>query len=157
MTQAINGDKGWKIQRGKLQDLAPREIAQQKEELYGNWIATILPLKDPAFKLSPIAESKVDDKPAVGVRVSHKGYNDVDLYFDDKSGLLVKTLHRTTRPDGKEVLSEFCYSDYKDFDGVKVATKFVRKIDGKAMADVQVTEVKLLDKIDDKEFEKPTE
>src|SRR2546430_9564395 len=48
-------------------------------------LATLAPLKDKAFKLAPLGEVKVNDQPAVGIRVSCEGRPDASLYLDRKS------------------------------------------------------------------------
>src|SRR5262249_52829844 len=145
MTRTVNGDSGWMIFRGKVQDMPADQFAQQKDELYGNWVATILPLKGPDFKLTSLGEVKVNEKPAVGIKVSHERHNDVSLYFDKESGLLAKSVRRARGPGGKEAETEFYYSAYKDFDGIKQYTKMVVKSQGKELADTEITDFKLLE------------
>jgi len=55
------------------------------------WVAMLAPLKDKAYTLAPIGEVKVEDRPALGLRVSRKGNRDINLYFDKKTYLRVKT------------------------------------------------------------------
>jgi len=68
-----NGDKAWVKAKDQVQDL-PKEIAPFVLDLtYALRSPLLLPqLKDKAFQLAPLGEVKVDDKPAVGVRVTHK-------------------------------------------------------------------------------------
>jgi len=157
MTQTIDGDKGWMILRGKVQDMPPQEVARQKDELYADWVATILPLKDPAFKLASLGETQVNGQPAVGVNVMHAGHSDIKLYFDKASGLLVKVMRHARGPGGREGESEFYYSDYKDFDGVKQYTKVLVTSGGKEIANTTLSDFKPLPKLDHKVFERPTE
>ena len=51
-------------------------------------------LRDADFQLSPAGEVKVNDRPALGLRVSRKGWPDVNVYFDKESGLVVKAATR---------------------------------------------------------------
>src|SRR5262245_2214954 len=90
--KVISGDKGWiKLNDDNAQPMSKEVLAEEREQLHGSWVATLLPLKGKEFKLSPLGEVKVGDRPAVGVRVSRQGRRDVSLYFDQKSHLLVKT------------------------------------------------------------------
>jgi hypothetical protein len=113
-------------------------------------------LKDKAFELSAAGEIKVDDKPAVGVRVSSKGQKDVTLYFDKKTGLLAKVEHRPTDAmTGNEITEERIIQEYQKSDaGVPVPKKVVVKRDGKDYLTVDVLEVKMLEKLADSEFTK---
>src|SRR5947208_1477821 len=85
--------------------------------------------------------TKVNGKPAVGVRVSHKGHRDINLYFDKDKGLLLK-IERTVKDlmaGGKESQEEVSYSDYKEVEGVQQPTKLVIKRDGKDYVDGEAT------------------
>ena len=79
-------------------------------------VVKLTPLvKDKGYELSLIGESKVEDKPAVGVLVKSKDHNDVSLFFDKETGLLAKLEHRTTDPtSGKEVTEERIIVSYGD-------------------------------------------
>src|SRR5581483_6217731 len=128
----LNGDKGWVKAQDQVQDL-PKNIAPfVLDLLYALRSPTLLPqLKDKAFQLAPLGEIKVDDKPAVGVRVTHKDRKELRLWFDKASGLPVKAEVSVTDPQGKSVSAETAYSDFKDFDGVKLPGKVVLKLDGR--------------------------
>ena len=157
MTRTVDSDKGWMIIRGKVQDMPPAEVTAQKEQLYADWVSTVLPLKDPAFKLASLGETQIDDKPAVGIKVMRAGHADISLYFDKGSGLLVKSVHRSRGLGGKEGEAEFYYSDYKDVDGVKQYTKLVVKSGGKEVVSTEISDFKLHEKLDSKIFAKPAD
>src|SRR5437870_10181397 len=61
----VNGDKGWFSTMGNTEDMSPDQLTAEREDLYAGWVATLVPLKEPAFKLSPVPEAKVGDRPAV--------------------------------------------------------------------------------------------
>jgi hypothetical protein len=153
----LNGDKGWMRNQGGTQELTGEQLAEQKHRHYAGWVSTVLPLKDPAFTLSPLAETKVGDKAADGVKVSRKDQRDVKLYFDKGTGLLCKNEYRIKDESqgGKEVTMESFFSDYKDVDGVKIPMKIVVKRDGDQYVEAENTDVKLADKLDDSVFAKP--
>jgi len=154
-TMVVNGDKGWMHQRGRVQDMPPAMLAQQKDELYAAWAATVLPLKDPACKLSAIPAATVNEQAALGIRASHERHPDLTLYFAKDSGLLIKSVSHSKGRDGKESMMETYYSDYKDVDGVMVYTKLTVKRDGKEFAQTEFSDFNLMEKLDDKVFEKP--
>jgi hypothetical protein len=152
----INKDKGWiKLNNGKTIALGKGDPVG-KEQLYVLSLATLLPLKDKSFKLRPVGEIKVGEKDAVGVKITCKGHRDVNLYFDKKTHHLLKC--ETTVKDmgtDKEVTEETTYSGFKKMDGVLCPTKMLIQRDGKKYADVELTEYKLEEKLDDSEFGKP--
>jgi hypothetical protein len=158
ITIVLDGDKGWTQRNGETKEMDKEELARNKEDVFANSVMTLTPLQDKGFMLAPLGEIQVDNKPAVGVRVSHKDHKDVSLYFDKDSGLLIKSERRTqTGPEqgNMEVNQETFYSDYKDVDGIKVPMKFVIKRDGKQFVEAEHIEVKLVDKLDGKVFAKP--
>ena len=113
-TQVVNGDKGWVGMAGMVMDISEMELANAKEEMYSDWVSSLIPLSDPAYKLAPLGESKVGSQAVVGVKVSHKGHQDINLYFDKKDGLLAKVERCAKDPMGAEVDQAAIYSDYKE-------------------------------------------
>jgi len=113
-------------------------------------------LKGKDFELSLFGEAKVDEKPAVGVRVTAKSKKEMTLFFDKKTGLLVKIEHRTTSPNGGgEVAEERIILSYqKDKNGIPVPKKVLVKQDGKTFIEAESSEFEFLEKIDDSEFKK---
>ena len=153
----LNGDKGWVSLNGKTDDMPKEAVDEGKEELYADGVARLYMLTDKEFKLSPLGDSKVGDKEAIGVKVSRKDHRDVNLYFDKKTTLLLKVEHQIKdfQMGGKEQLQENIYDDYKDVDGIQVAMKLLIKRDGKNYLDAEMSDVKFFDKLDDKTFDKP--
>ena len=152
----VAGDKGWSKILKELKEFDKDELAEAKEQAFAAWVATLAPLKDKQFKLATTGEIKVEDKPAVGVKVSSKGHRDVDLYFDKESGLLVKTESRVKdEGSGQEVSEEGFASGYKEVQGVKHAMKFTVKRNGKLFMEGESTEVVLSEKLDVGTFAKP--
>ena len=156
-TIVVNGDKGWIKAGGETKEMTKEELASQHNDLRAGWISFLLPLKDKAFTLTAIGETKVDDRPAVGVKVTRPGYPEVKLYFDKATNLLAKSEYKTKLPEQnyKDADAEGYFSNYKDFDGVKVATKMVMKRDGKMYVEAEVTEYKAAGKLDAKMFDRP--
>ena len=154
VTKVINGDKGWSLTGGASLELPKEQIQDLREELYVWWLSTLAPLKKDSFELSPLPEIKVNDKPAVGVKVASKGHADAKLYFDKTSGLLVK-IERRAREAGLEVFKEYYYSDHKEIDGVKVPLREVLHVNGRKQHDVTLSAFKVLSKPDESAFGKP--
>jgi hypothetical protein len=154
-TQVFNGEKGWKKINDDVMDMDKDDIAEAKEQLYQEKVGSLVPLlKDKDLKLSTLGETKVNKKPAVGIKVSSKDHRDIDLFFDKDTGLLVKT-EATVKDMGNEYKHESIMSDYKDFDGHKVPTKILINRDGKKYVDGETVEFKQHDKLDDNLFGKP--
>lgn len=155
--QVINGKKGWIKLGDKTEEMDKEMLAEAKEEMNVANISQLVCLKDKEFKLSPLGEVKVGDRPAIGVRVEHKGFRDVSLFFDKEKGLLLKSETRVKdlMRGGEEYTSTTLYDDYKKAEGMMVAHKITIKRDDKPFVDGELTEVKISEKIDDSVFEKP--
>jgi hypothetical protein len=158
MVRVLNADKGWiKINDDVANAMSKDELDEEREELYGDLVATLVPLKDKAFKLGALGEVKVEGRDAVGVRVSRKDHRDVSLFFDKDSGLLVRTENRVKDVEngGKELTQEALMSDFRTVEGVKHAMKTLIKRDGKRFVEVEWTDFRLVDKLDDSVFAMP--
>jgi hypothetical protein len=158
----VNGARGWvRVSvdgKGETQPMGKEHLAEQQEAMYAGWVATLLPLKDEAFKLSSLGEARVGGKPALGVGVEHKGHRPVSLYFDKATGLLVKSVVPVKNFSGgasKDVLQETFYKDYKTFDGAKQATRLTIHSDGKPYVESEVTEFRPTASLDVSLFAEP--
>ena len=96
-------------------------------------VETLTPLLDRGTKLAALGESKVDDTPVVGVKVSRKGMPDLDLYFDKKTNLPAKAEMRVTEAGKVEATYVAFFSEYKKVGGRQVFTRLTVKRDDKAV------------------------
>ncbi|HKI33723.1 MAG TPA: hypothetical protein VKA46_17860 [Gemmataceae bacterium] len=152
--KVIAGDKGWLRVNDTLEELDKDTLATEHEQTYAVHVATLLPLKDKEFVLAPLGESKVGERPAVGVKVTREDRPTVALFFDKEKGWLLKAEFRV-KVHNTPVRQEVFYDDYEDADGLKRPKKTTIKRDGKVLVESAVTEFKPLDKIDAKLFERP--
>ncbi len=127
--------------------------------------AMILRLKDPAFKVSWLGESQLEQRTAVGVEVARKSGEEfaspgatiaskARLSFDKETGLLLKS-EWDFPPDSSSGKGENLYLDYGVLAGIPIARHQVCKMDGKVAFRTEVLEFKTADRLDDKLFEKP--
>jgi hypothetical protein len=154
--QILNRDKGWTKVGDMLMDMTEEQVKEAQAGAHESWIATLVPLKDKSYTLSSLGEAKVEDKSALGFRVSSKAHREVNLYFDKDNYLLLKSEMRVKDEDTMvEVNQESYFSDYKETGGLKEPMKLVIKRDGKLYLEAEVEEVKRQEKVDDSSFEKP--
>jgi len=152
----FNGDKGW-IKKGDDTKDAPEGVVPFIQNIfYAGRMPQLLPaLKDKAYKLTPLGEVKVGTQAAVGLSISHNDRKDVSLFFDKDNGLPIKSEVRVTGPRGdKEITVEFHYSDYKEFDGVKLCGQITIKLDDLEFK-MELSEIKGVQKVDDSQFDRP--
>lgn len=149
-------DKGWRQFGDNKMELDENALANQKRSVYLQVIpTTLVPLKDKGFKIEAAGEKKVGDKPAVGLKVTGPDGKDFTLFFDKDSGLPVMLLAKVAGFMGDEFTQETTFADYKEYAGIKKATKTVSKRDGEKFLETQITEFQVLDKVDPKTFEEP--
>jgi hypothetical protein len=155
----IDGDKGMRSYNGGDPEPLKKEMLPSVRRALRNFaVEGALPdlLTDKAYTLSPLGELKVNDRPALGVKVSRKGRADVDLYFDKTDRLLVKAEWKGASLDlQQEVAWEVVFSNYKETDGVKRPRTLLLNVDGQKYMEVEVTEVRFAERIDDTQFTRP--
>jgi hypothetical protein len=156
VTTVFDGKKAWASVNGQTQELEGKVLDELKESSYLARVGRLEVLKEKGYELSALGEVKVNDKPAVGVRVASKGHRDVNLYFDKESGLLAKIERQAVDAmSGQDVAEERIITEYQEADGVKIPKKAVINRDGKKFIEAEVLELKVRDKFDDSEFAKP--
>lgn len=158
--QVVNGDKGKRTV--KVGDMGEQSMGIEKEELtlsrLGREVEKLTPLLDAKkFTLRAGDDEDVNGKKAAQVVVTPKGVDrEFKLYFDKESGLLVKTGHQGKGPgEGGaqvDVYQETYPSEYKKVNGVQVAHKLVINHDGKKFLTLNLSDVEVLEKLDDAEF-----
>lgn len=156
--QVLDKNKGWIAAAGQTREMNKEELEEAREEMHAGWVAgQLTPLLGKEYKLSSLGESKIGKRDAAGILVARKGYRDVNMYFDKKSGLLLKTESRVKdlMGGGQEVTQETFYDDYKDLQGVQVAHTLTMKRDGKDFLSGELTEVQAHEKLGDEHFAKP--
>ena len=152
----FSGNKGWRKFGENKMDMDDDAVANEKRQVYLQVIPSLLiPLKGKGFKLEVVAEEKIGDKPAAGIKATGADGKDFTLYFDKESGLPVKSVAKVVGFQGDEYTQETTYTDYKEFDGIKKATKSESKRDGEDFIKSETTEFKVLGKVDSKTFSEP--
>ena len=152
----FDGEKGWIGTNGDVKEMDDTVLNACKEQTHFMQLTRMTMLKDKKVEFSPLGEAKVNDKPAIGVKISAKGHKDVNMFFDKETGLVVKVERQTLDAmSGKEVSEERIITEYQDIDGLKVAKKLVINRDGKKFMEVELLEHKPQEKLDASEFAKP--
>ncbi len=153
----LAGDKGWRKTCALTKELSDELIAEEKRSIYMQVIPIILlPIRRNDFRYEAAGEGKVGDKPALALKVTAPDRKDFTLFFDKETGLPVKEVARVGFPGGREATVETIFSDYKDFGGIKKATRIDVTSAGFGSGFSQIiTDFKVLGKVDDGTFAKP--
>jgi hypothetical protein len=152
----LAGDKGWRAFGGNTMEMDEDALANEKRNVYLQVVPmNLLPLKGKGFKIAAGKEEKVEGKTAVSLKVTAPDKKDFTIFFDKESGLPVKLVAKVAGFMGNEATQETTFANYKDFGGIKKATKVVVKRDGRKFMETEVTEFKPLKKVDAKTFTEP--
>jgi hypothetical protein len=151
-----SGAKGWRKFGDDPMEMGEEDLANEKRRVSFDIIPIkLVILKGKGYKLEAADEQKVGDKPAAGIKVTGPDGKDLTIYFDKESGLPVRIVGKVVGFGNEEYTQETTLKDYKDFGGIKKATKSETKRDGEDFVKAEVTEFKVLDKVDDKTFAEP--
>ncbi|MGH7226610.1 MAG: hypothetical protein ACRELF_25625 [Gemmataceae bacterium] len=152
----INGKKIYITLDGRALQADPAQLAEIRRGLELERAKRLLPLlDDKSYQLAVLEEIKVNDRPAVGVRITGRGRKEMRLYFDKEYGLLVRAENRLGDGKSKEVRQHFFFGDFKDIGGYKRPTKIRAYRDGREIMAAELLDAKVLDKVDETEFAKP--
>lgn len=156
VTTVFNGKQAWIRANDKDIKIDDDLLNEFKDAAYLMSLMTGLFGKEKGLKFSLLGEHKIKDKPALGVNVSREGKKDVSLFFDKETGLISKVeLRKRDLMSGMEVNEERFILEYQEVEGRKTAKKVEVLRDGKALLEAEVTEVHILEKVDDAEFAQP--
>jgi hypothetical protein len=152
----LNGDKGWRKFADNVMELGGDDLANEKRMIYLQVVpSTIVALKGNGFKAEVAGEETVGDKPAVVLKVTGPDGKDFKLSLDKESGLPVKQVADVVGWMGEQYTQEVTYSNYKDFGGIKRATKIEVKRDGEPILKQELTEFTVLDSVPADTFAEP--
>lgn len=156
VTSVYNGKEAWIRADDKDVKVTKEILAEFREAALNLGLMQGIFLKDKTVKFSLVGEVQVKGKPAVGVTAARKGSKDVNLFFDKKTGLLVKfEMRKLDLMSGQEVTEERFVTEYQEVKGRKVAKKVEVVRDGKPFIELEVMEMEILEKLDDSEFARP--
>jgi len=150
----LNGEKGWRSGGGAVKEMTKEEVQEQRERGYSLWLTTLLPLKDRDVELAALPDARIGDDETVGIKVTKKGRPEVKLYFNKKTNQLLK-LERKGKDAGQDATFEHFLSDYKDYEGLKLASRHIEQAAGKKVADWTVSGYKFPARLDESLFGKP--
>jgi hypothetical protein len=155
-TTIVAGDKGWRVFADMKMELDKESLANEKRTLYLQLIpVTLVPLRQKEFKVEIGATEKVGGREAQVLKVTAPDAKDFTISFDQDTGMPVKQVAKVIDFAGQEFTQETTYSGYKDFDGIKKATKTESKRDGEKFVVYEITEFKVLKAVEPSTFKEP--
>lgn len=155
-TMVVDKDKGWTHRDGTTTEMTKEQLVDETKKRRGHNLSSLLPLRDKENKLSLAGETKIEGRPAVGLKVTAKDQPDVTLWFDQENHLLVRLQQSVmSNEKGKHVDQEVTLREYKPIDGIPQATKYTVKHGDEIFVEGELSDVKIAEKLDDSHFAKP--
>ena len=153
IVQLVNGDKVKMTVNGMDIPVDDKMKDELKQSISTQEIGMIVPLLDKKYTLKAGKDAKVGDAEASVVTVSGKGIKEVKLFFDKKSGLLVRMQRQGLDPMGAGDVDEVTdMSDFKKVDGIQTPMTLKVMHDGKAFMTMKLSAVKYHEKLEAKRF-----
>jgi hypothetical protein len=153
----VNGDKGWVKVNDMVKEIDQKTLATQMgDHGYITEMAMLLPLArgDQGTVVTRIGDNKVGDRPVTGVEIARKNYSTVRLFFDKETALPLD-LELKASVEGKEETHDILLVHYKEIGGLKVAMKVTARRNGKVFYEYEISDFRIVDRLDDKLLEKP--
>lgn len=158
ITRVYDGQyEGWTVDptAGKSEPvrMTVNEIKNIQKE--ADFDGPLLDYKPKQTEVELLGKEKVDGKIAYKLRVAVKDEDVRYYYFDAASYLLVKW-YGTRISDGKQVVVESFFRDYRDVQGLKIAFEIISRTPGASPKQKMIIEkVELNPPLDDSRFTKP--
>ncbi|MBZ5621914.1 MAG: c-type cytochrome [Acidobacteriia bacterium] len=148
---AFDGTAGWMGSTGRpARDMSPAESGASSLDAE---FALALRLKEIFPQLRRGRPEEIGGVQCDTLNGSGPGRPAVRLYFDSKSGLLVRMVRYAETPLGR-IPTQIDYADYRDVDGVKVAFRWtLARPNGRFT--IQIAEAKANVPVEDAKFAKP--
>jgi hypothetical protein len=147
-TTVISGNKGWRKVNDDVTPLDERTLQGEKRMLYLQLAAgnpTVL--GRPGFKVIRAENGAVTAAGPDG--------KEFTIHYDPQTGLPARLVATVAGFTGDEVKQETTYANFKDFGGMKKATKTVSTRDGEPFLEQELLEFKVPEKVDPKAFDEP--
>ncbi len=158
VVNVVNGKKGWVSIDGQTSDMPKTILESTREEIHASHLSQLTPLLTKEHKLEMLKETRIGEQNVLAIRVSHKEFNDVDLYFDKVAYYLVRMTYKVKdlSRGGKEVPQSLTFLDYrKDKSGLMYPGRIELRRDGALLLEGKVTKFRPVKTLDEKLFQKP--
>jgi hypothetical protein len=155
-TTVVNKTRGWRKIADMSNQLDDDQLDSQKRSIYMQLLPMlVVPLRGKEFKLESLGEEKDGDITLQVIKVTGPDGKDFKLSFDKTSGLPARVEGTVSDGMGSEFNLVSTYKDFKEFGGVRKATKITSTRDGEPFIEENVSEFKTHETIDPKTFDEP--
>jgi hypothetical protein len=157
VTVVMNAKQIWAQGPNGKTEAAPAEVVPSVQAVFRAVLFAQRPglLASKDFKLSPLGELLVNNVTCVGLKIEQKDFKELSLHFDKATGLPAKAEMTIREGGGGDVNYVFLFSEYKEVDGVKHFTKVAVERDQKHVANVEISNIRLHESLNENVFMKP--
>jgi hypothetical protein len=148
----VAGNQGWLSGAGNVQDLTREAVEDIRGEIHLNNILTLLPLA--SMEVTALPAITLGEQQALGVQVVAKGHAPIKVWFDQKTGHLVKA-ERSGFEGGEAITRAYYFSEFKDQGGPKLPTRQMETVNGAFAANWTISGYKIVDSLPADTFKKP--
>jgi hypothetical protein len=155
-TTVVNGDEVWRRFAGTTEKLQGFGALEIKQYICLEAIPiTLLPIKTNGLKYRAAADVNIGGKAASVLKITGPDGKELTLCFEKESGLPVKEIATVSTLFDGDCTMEAAFSNYKEFGGIKKATRIEVTLAGELAYVVEVTEFKVLSKVAPETFSLP--
>jgi hypothetical protein len=152
LVQVVDGASAKQTINARAVPLTEASMRELQLAVILNEVAQLTPLiTDKRFTLKH--DKQVKGPELTGLHVLVKGYPDLRLAFDRKTGHLVRVAYKDTDPEtAKEAETEIVFSEFQTASGLTRPSRTVFSRDGKKVLDLAIEKFTPLGKVDPKVF-----
>ena len=154
MVRAVNSESAWMSMGGQVQDLPPSMRTEALAGLRRDLIVLAQHANDPKYIFSGDGTEKVGNESAAVLNISGDGLL-LHWLLEPQTGRLLQSSYQSNGQSGpvERVVS---FSDWKEFDGLKLPTKTSIAENGTNASDSVLKEMTVNVPVDSKLFQKPS-
>jgi hypothetical protein len=116
ITQILKDKKGLIALDDAFQEEDPVSLGELKQSAYHDYVAALYPLaRGNGFSLTPLGSSRVEGRPALGIKVAAPDQPHVLLFFEASTYLMLRSEFRAKSGTPiKETIKAVVYGDYRE-------------------------------------------
>lgn len=151
---SYDGNSAWAMTPGGVQEFFGENATEFENALAGDPISVLRNFDQENYKVEFLEESSFQEQPVNIVMLRTNTGHEIKLYIDLKNNMIIGKSFQS-KAAGTTFSNEEIYSNFQKFDTVQIPMKRILKRNNELFAEVEVKEVKINSKVDDKVFLKP--
>lgn len=156
MTMGFDGETAWMQMGGQTQDMPASQKDEMQAALQRDSVTLLQRFEEPGVSVQALGPIDFEGKKVESVAVSDPARKlQVKVYIDPATNMIVGQQYVASAMGGPPAENEDVYSDFKEFGGVKFATKSFTRSGGKVRVEITATDIKVNPGAPDSAYKKP--